>query len=227
MHKRFISLGLKKNQLTVTGNLKLVNDGNNFVDPSIEDKLASFFKSNLRKKTLIISCTHTGEEELLLEKLKPILNQFNVMLAPRHPYRFEEVKKVLKRLDISFSLLSEGKAISDSIFFIDAIGLVKTLYQKADVVILGGSFVPGIGGHNVMEPIYQNCFVITGPYMESQSGVVKQMLDQNLGCQTSINDLLEVLSIHIHNSKDFSRLENLLKKNQEILVQSLSLFPQL
>ena len=227
MHKRFISLGLKKNQLTVTGNLKLVNDGNNFVDPSIEEKLAPFFELNLQKKTLIISCTHTGEEELLLEKLKPILNQFNVMLAPRHPNRFEEVKKVLKKLDISFSLLSEGKAISDSIFFIDAIGLVKTLYQKADVVILGGSFVPGIGGHNVMEPIYQNCFVITGPYMESQSGVVKQMLDQNLGCQTSINDLLEVLSIHIHNSKDFSGLENLLKKNQEILVQSLSLFPQL
>jgi 3-deoxy-D-manno-octulosonic-acid transferase len=227
MQERFMRLGLKKNQLTITGNLKLVNDGNNFIDPSIEEKLASFFKSNLRKKTLIISCTHTGEEELIFKKLKPILSQFNVMLAPRHPNRFEEVKKVLKRLDISFSLVSEGKVIAGSIIFIDAIGLVKSLYQKADVAILGGSFVPGIGGHNVMEPIYQNCFVITGPYMESQSGVVKQMLDQNLGSQTSIDNLLEALSIHSYKAKNFSDLENLLRKNQEILAQSLSVFPKL
>ena len=52
-----------------------------------------------------------------------------------------------------------------------------------------GSFVPGIGGHNIFEPIQAGIPVLFGPHMEAQKELVQLILDANAGLQTTSENL--------------------------------------
>jgi len=46
---------------------------------------------------------------------------------------------------------------------IDAMGLVLSCLQCAEIAIVGGSFVSHVGGHNIFEPVLYNVPVLFGP----------------------------------------------------------------
>jgi len=50
-------------------------------------------------------------------------------------------------------------------------GELINLYEIADVVILGGSFIDGIGGHNPLEPAFFNTKIISGEYIFNQKAL--------------------------------------------------------
>jgi 3-deoxy-D-manno-octulosonic-acid transferase len=52
---------------------------------------------------------------------------------------------------------------SADIYLADTLGEMGLFYRLADVVIMGGSFVPGVGGHNPLEAAQLGVGVITGP----------------------------------------------------------------
>lgn len=190
MQERFISIGLEAHKIKIAGNLKFGKPSFLPVCSNLETKLEAYLKGDSAKKTLVISCTHENEEELILGSLKPILNDFNIIIIPRHPKRFLSVYKHLVNLGYELSLFSKENDAKQNIKLIDAVGVVSYVYEKADLVILGGSFVEGIGGHNLLEPVYCRCPVIVGPFMEAQLGLIKLLEDEKLGLQTSINQLL-------------------------------------
>ena len=45
------------------------------------------------------------------------------------------------------------------------------MYNISDVVILGGSFVPKVGGHNPLEPAYFGVKLISGKYIYNQQAL--------------------------------------------------------
>jgi 3-deoxy-D-manno-octulosonic-acid transferase len=47
------------------------------------------------------------------------------------------------------------------------------IYSKSDIVILGGGFLDGIGGHNPVEPASFNNKIISGKYMFNQKEILK------------------------------------------------------
>src|SRR5690606_32152945 len=110
---------------------------------------------------ITISCTHPKEEILLA----PVLHNqgpWQIFLAPRHPERFAEVASWLKKQNLPFSYIQDPKP--NTLVLIDKMGQLASCYAQSDLVILGGSFVPDIGGHNPIEPCLYQAPVFFGPY---------------------------------------------------------------
>jgi len=149
--KRLESLGAKN--VKVTGNIKT------FFNPEITTK----YKKG-EKKLLVLASTHKNEEELILKNIP--LNEYQIVVVPRHPERFDEVYTVLKKysdvIRLSEICSSDECELKGDIILADRMGELINLYASADIVILGGSFVPGVGGHNPVEAAYFNKPIISG-----------------------------------------------------------------
>jgi 3-deoxy-D-manno-octulosonic-acid transferase len=193
MFDRFREIGIDTTKLYITGNFKLLEDKDQNLDQSTFDRLNQFLKFVPNKKVIVISCTHEGEEEIVLNEIKNIISDLNIILAPRHPQRFHHVECILKDKKLSFSKFSSPTEANNQIFLLDGTGFLKYIYSLADAVILGGSFVENVGGHNVMEPLFKGAPVIVGPYAYSQKQLVDLMLEKHAGLVSKLDDLTENL----------------------------------
>lgn len=167
--------------------------------PNIKSKLQicpaqKYFKP--KQKLIIFASTHKGEEELLLKHYK-MDKQEKLIIAPRHPERFLEVEQLLhdKGLEFDkFSLLqNEDKKFNQDILLLDCLGELINFYAISDVVVLGGSFFEGIGGHNPIEVAHFNNVLISGVYIHNQKSLFQEV-DNVYFCE----DLKELDGI-IHN----------------------------
>jgi 3-deoxy-D-manno-octulosonic-acid transferase len=117
-----------------------------------------------------------GEEECILDAYRQILPKhpnLRLMIAPRHPNRFDAVAGVIqaKGWDVlRRSELLKSKAASASgnagVLLLDSIGELSSVFEHASVVYMGGSLVP-TGGHNILEPARYGKPVVFGPHMEN------------------------------------------------------------
>jgi 3-deoxy-D-manno-octulosonic-acid transferase len=118
---------------------------------------------------MVAGSTMEGEEAQVLDALAglgldgapPFL-----VLAPRHPERFDAVARLLSDRGLVFSRRSRGEAISPDtdVFLIDTIGELARAYRLARVAFIGGSLVP-TGGHNPLEPAVWGVPVLSGPHV--------------------------------------------------------------
>jgi len=72
-------------------------------------------------------------------------------------------------------------------------GKLNECYQIADLAIVGGSFTPNVGGHNIFEPIAFGTPVLFGPYMHNQPDLEEIVLTSGAGIQIKIEQLSETL----------------------------------
>ena len=72
------------------------------------------------------------------------------------------------------SLRSRGESPT-SRHVADTLGELGLFMRLADVVVMGGSFVPGIGGHNPLEPARIGRPIITGRYAFNAADVYAEM----------------------------------------------------
>ena len=183
--KRFVSLGVSERKISVTGNIKF--DVETVLTPSVKLNLPT------AKQVVAIVSTHENEEEMILSALKEVSSNVCLLLAPRHPERFEKVKKVLKKNKISFRTVDEESKGDERVILVDKIGVLDQCYEISKVAIMGGSFVKNIGGHNIYEPIRSGIPVIYGPYMYKQEELVRALKKHNIGKQVALEDLQETL----------------------------------
>jgi 3-deoxy-D-manno-octulosonic-acid transferase len=150
-------------------NIKIIGNIKSFSKPTVSRKY-----TKPQKRVIIVASSHEKEEELVLENLKLGSNDI-LIVAPRHPERFSSVYKYLekfsKQKNLSFARLSEEKKISKDIILCDLMGELINLYAISDVVILCGSFLDGIGGHNPIECAYFNTKIISGPHVFNQKAL--------------------------------------------------------
>jgi 3-deoxy-D-manno-octulosonic-acid transferase len=87
-----------------------------------------------------------------------------LVLAPRHPQRFDAVAAWLGREGIDFRRRSGGEpcGAQTEVLLLDTLGELVDFYAAADVAFVAGSLVPG-GGHNLLEPAALGRPVLTGP----------------------------------------------------------------
>ncbi|MCK9432069.1 MAG: 3-deoxy-D-manno-octulosonic acid transferase [Candidatus Omnitrophica bacterium] len=170
---RLEGLGVKKQKIDVTGNVKFDIRLDGLPEGSLyRDKLG------LKKdeKLLVCGSTHPGEEEVILDSYRRVVRVFpglRLLLAPRHPERSAEVSKVVLREGFNPKPVSGvdraepagGKVLSENqVFILDTIGELFNYYSAADIVFVGGSLVKK-GGHNILEPAVLRKPVIFGPQM--------------------------------------------------------------
>ena len=125
------------------------------------------------RPVVVAGSTHEGEEDLLLRTFQSLLNDFPdllLVIAPRHPERFESVAKLVARQGLKASrrtMQSGGLDSAVQIQIADTMGELPVLYAAADIAVVGGSLIPirGIGGHNILEPCAVGVPVIFGSNM--------------------------------------------------------------
>jgi 3-deoxy-D-manno-octulosonic-acid transferase len=196
---RFAAIGADPLRIHVVGNVKF--------DIGI-DAQAAIEGRNLRSRLFatrpvwIAGSTHEGEEEQVLaahEELRRQLPEALLVLAPRHPNRFDAVAGLLIRRGDAYMRRSADcpAASGQGIFLLDTIGELLKFYAAADVAFVGGSLVP-IGGHNLLEPAALGLPVLTGPadgnarqiaVMLTDRGAVRRVADAH-ELAVALNQLL-------------------------------------
>lgn len=162
--QRLEKLGAKN--IEICGNLKLNN----------KPIITKNYKKPQRK-LIIIASSHKGEEEQILEQLKE--QDAQILVAPRHPERFKEVEKITadfaRKNNKSFSTFSKENFSQKDIILLDILGELINFYAISDIVILCGSFVPKIGGHNPIECANFSNSIISGNYIFNQKELFRNV----------------------------------------------------
>jgi 3-deoxy-D-manno-octulosonic-acid transferase len=171
---RLQSIGADAARIRVTGNLKF--DVSWLSAPPIVERLRRSLAAEGAGPVLVCGSTVEDEEPPLLkafENLRVGHPRAVMMLAPRHPDRFDEVAILLQRLGTpSFRRsLWQGESLAGGVLLVDSIGELAALYALADVAFVGGSLVAR-GGHNIIEPAQHGVAIVTGNHTENFRDIV-------------------------------------------------------
>ena len=197
--ERFQALGAPAGRVMVTGNLKF--DGRPPEFGSFGIKMREMLAGANRSPIFVAGSTMRGEEPLVLQAWQTVHKKHPsafMILAPRHPARFEEVAGLLQTQQLSYirrTSISQGdeetlrRLASAEILLLDTIGELAETFGLADVVFVGGSLVP-TGGHNVVEPAFWGKPVIFGPHMNNFRDVASLFLQAGGAVQVASADEL-------------------------------------
>jgi 3-deoxy-D-manno-octulosonic-acid transferase len=175
---RLRDIGASPERVRVTGNLKFDMQAP-AAAPIVESLRRSIAQASAQAKpgpVLVCGSTVEGEEALLLKAFENILVRHPrvvMLLAPRHPERFESVAILLRQMSIRFwrRSLWNGEPVSGGVLLVDTIGELAALYALADVAFVGGSLVPR-GGHNIIEPAQHGVAIMVGNHTENFRDIV-------------------------------------------------------
>ncbi|MDP6392880.1 MAG: lipid IV(A) 3-deoxy-D-manno-octulosonic acid transferase [Arenicellales bacterium] len=202
--ERLLALGVDSTRISRTGSMKFEIG----LPASVREVAEAVRRDWGRDRTVVIAgSTHEGEESLLLELLTQISDDcpgLLLVLAPRHPERFESVAKLAVREGFESLRRSHhtGQVSSTvSVQIADTMGELPMLYAAADIAIVGGSLIriKGIGGHNILEPCAVGVPVIFGQYMRNFSEISRLTVERRAGFQVdSLDELRTALTTLIN-----------------------------
>ena len=117
------------------------------------------------RRVVLAANTHPGEDEIVLEGFRQAgLNDTLLVIAPRHPARGAAVAGLLSGFTVARRAANQPLTPQTTAYVADTLGEMGLFYSMADVVVMGGGFLPGIGGHNPLEPARLERPILTGPH---------------------------------------------------------------
>ena len=174
---RFLQLGMEPSRVTVPGSIKF--------DISLDDTLRSAAAAlrqswqNSDRPTVIAASTHEGEDEVVLgafRKLRESYPDALLLLAPRHPERFDRVASLCERE--GWNTLRRSRAdqpdASTDVLTLDTLGELLLLFGTADIAVIGGSFIEH-GGHNPLEAAVWGIPQLTGMSMTNFEDIAQKL----------------------------------------------------
>jgi 3-deoxy-D-manno-octulosonic-acid transferase len=192
--ERFRSLGADPANTHVTGNIKF--------DFELPEGLAAR-GAGLRaqfapdRPLWVAGSTHGGlEEQAVLaaqQRVREVHPGALLVLAPRHPPRFDEVAGALRAAGIHFVRRSasagDGADAACAVLLLDSLGELLDFYAAADVSFVGGSLVP-IGGHNLLEPAALGVPILVGPDNSNGEEIARLLIAR--GAAEVVHDAAEL-----------------------------------
>ena len=173
--RRFLALGADPARVSIAGNLKF---DINAPDDSVAQARALCNALAGARPVWVAASTHEGEEEQILEAFDKVRETFEdclLVLAPRHPERFNKVFQLCLKRGLVTVRRSGGKDAmpqDTDVYLLDTLGELPLFYACADAAFVGGSLKP-VGGHNVLEPAALSVPVISGPHTANFSEVIE------------------------------------------------------
>ena len=168
--ERLKAIGCLPGRVSVAGNLKF------------DVRAAGEAEATLQLKSLapdlrlvVAGSTLEGEEAALLEAWPQLLEadqRLAMVMAPRHPERFNTVAALLDQSAFKWVKRSDWKSKTagtlqplkpGEIVLLDTIGELASIYSLASVAFVGGSLIPA-GGHNPLEPAQFGVPIVMGPH---------------------------------------------------------------
>ncbi len=205
--ERIVRLGAPANRVSIVGNLKhAFSDGQGAPAFGNRDQAPSG-GNHSDSLWLVAGSSHRGEEEILIEAFMFLKARFpclRLVLAPRHPQRFDEVEGLLKAAGLQFEKKSQVNGRLDfqtEVMFVDTLGDLQDFYAAGDVAFVGGSFVDA-GGHNLLEPARFAKPVIFGPHMANFKSLAKEMAARGGGIEVrGKEELIRAMTILLTDSE--------------------------
>ena len=187
--KRFRHLGIHPDKLKITGNMKydLLNTAPLQTQDNSYRKIFGLNDSDL---VIIAGSTHPPEEEIMLDIYSELRNRFTnlrLIIAPRHPFRFDDVNKIIKTKGFEVLRRSNPQAAinKSAIILLDTLGELNNVYQIADIVFVGGSLVQR-GGQSILEPAAAGKAMVFGPDMSNFQDIADRLVKE--GAAISVAD---------------------------------------
>lgn len=201
--ERIRMLGAPAERVTVSGNLKY--DSELPVPTPLSNWLEAEVARSGRSPVIVAGSVVATEEPLALIAFGTLQGEYRnalLVLAPRKPEQFaaaaefidESHRKFMRRsqLPIPSPAQAAGGANGDSssaaipnevtVFLLDSIGELASLYRLADGAFVGGSLVPS-GGHNILEPAAFGKVPVFGPSMENFAEIASRFVSAGAAIQ--------------------------------------------
>jgi 3-deoxy-D-manno-octulosonic-acid transferase len=182
---RIRDLGMPYDRVLMPGNLKF-DSAESSHDENATAALRQRFGFDQNARLIVAASTHAPEEQVVIEAFKQIQNSTStsparLLIAPRHPERFDDVVSILQASGLTWSRRSDAPQAKDKtcdVVLLDTIGELRAVYPLAAIAFVGGSIAPH-GGHNVLEPGARGVCVITGAHTHNFAAVTKALLAEN------------------------------------------------
>jgi len=189
--ERFIKIGADREKVLTLGNIKFdVEIPQATIAQGLQIK-ADLFRGRF---VWMIASTHKDEEAIFLEIYKEIkqkIPELLLVIVPRHPERFADVKKQCEQFQLAVVMRTAGSNVfkATDVYLVDTMGELKMLYAASDVAFVGGSMVPR-GGHNILEAAAVGVPVMFGPYMVNFKEIARGVLGHKAAIQCQNKDEL-------------------------------------
>jgi len=180
---RLIAIGCDADRVSVAGNLKFD------IRAAWEAEATRILKAfKLGNRLVVAGSTLEGEEAALLEAWPKLLEadpRLILVIAPRHPERFDAVAALLEQSGFSWERRTEWQdqgagAIKPlrpgQIVLLDTIGELASVYSLASIAFVGGSLIPA-GGHNPLEPAQFAVPIVIGPHYANFRDITEYLRD--------------------------------------------------
>ena len=203
--ERIINLGADRNKVGIMGNFKF--------DMEFDHSTSLNWLYSANSDILLAASTHKGEEEIILDAymiIKKTFTELKLVLAPRHPERFDEVAELISKKGYSYVRRSEiiqdieirgQRSVSaPDIILLDSVGELPSVFANITITFVGGSLVP-IGGHNIFEPAYWSKPIIFGPHMDNFPAAA-EFLDSNAALEVASSKNISDTVIDLLNNND-------------------------
>ena len=155
---------LSGKDVPAAGNLKLAA-----ALPAPDERIMAPWRQHLGKRPVwIAASTHEGEDEIAIEAHAILRREFPdalLILAPRHPVRGSAVASLAG--GAPRRSLDQMPSADQPIYVVDTLGELGLFYALSPVVLMGGSLLAPLEGHNPVEPSVAGAAVIAGPYVSS------------------------------------------------------------
>jgi 3-deoxy-D-manno-octulosonic-acid transferase len=197
---RLMDIGARADSVEISGNLKF--DFHTKAMPPLVSTLRAALTGAGAGPVLVCGSTLQGEELALLQTFRVILAvrpRTVMILAPRHPERFENVAELLAGASHPFWRRSQWnrEPLAGGVFLLDSIGELGSIYSLATIAFVGGSLVPK-GGHNIIEPAQFGVPILIGPHTENFRDIVDIFARMNavktVDSSTLATTILELLA---------------------------------
>jgi 3-deoxy-D-manno-octulosonic-acid transferase len=153
--------------------------------PVDETELAKQRSIFAGKPILVAASTHPGEDEIVLAAYEALGEERpHLIIVPRHIERGPAIAEVARKLGLPARLRSSGGDEQASVLIADTLGELGLWYRLADLALICGSLLPGIGGHNPLEAARVSCPFARGAYVENWESAYEALAEA--GCWSRI-----------------------------------------
>lgn len=199
-------------RLSALGAMRTINAGNIKYDvPALSiatEHLAALKAGFKERPAWTAASTHRGEDEQILTAhmmaRQVVGHKLALILAPRHPERGDEVAALCaaRGLSLARRSLEEWPDDSTDVFLLDTIGELGLAFAAGALAFVGGSLVPGIGGHNPIEAAKLDRIVLHGPHVHNFTEVFRMMDAAGGGIKVEDASSLGAALAHLLQSKE-------------------------
>jgi 3-deoxy-D-manno-octulosonic-acid transferase len=190
--RRLMAIGADSHRVSTSGNMKF-DWAPPTETPAVVERLRAAIRSHQRFPVIVAGSTVDTEEAVVVAAFRSVLAAHPhalLVIAPRHPERFDAVAEELTFSALPFTRRSQTANYDAliSVLLLDSIGELASLYELADIAFVGGSLVPR-GGHNILEPAYFAKPITVGPYTENFRDIVHEFLAHHAVLECDSTDL--------------------------------------